>query len=458
MSLDFLTPWLQQTLSAPQQGLAIVVEHTELSLDSSEHTLDLLADGVHVRQSNGSAEVVLPRVALSLSLRAALTGVLAPTRIVLIAPELRLQRAADGTIHLDLGESSGGEDLATGLLADFEAKPNSRGPLGYLQSVAIRNAAFTLDDRALGITWQARRADATLFRSDQGISGDAQVAIVAGDQEANVHADFRYIDAERRLTGSLDFSDLEPARFAAAAPVLAPLAAAKIPISGRTEFSLDIQSMHIDGARADFTVGAGRIDDPSLAGGSVPVSSGTLKVSYDPGAGRLTVEDLTLDLGGPEIAVTAKIDGVDPTVLRGGPIGRLEIAGSLALRRVPADALERYWPPALSPSSRSWVTAHIRDGVADETKAQVHLTIDPSPDAPKLVQVDALQGTIAYHNLTVDYFPPLRRCEGWMAPAASIARISNSCRPAALSLASRSPAAQSSSPSSIPTTRPSPST
>ncbi len=412
VSLDFLTPWLQQMLSAPDQRYAVVFEHTELSLDASAHTFNILADGVHIKRSNGSAEVVVPRVALDLSLRAALTGVLAPTRIVLTAPEMRLQRATDGTIHLDLGEGGGGEDFAGGLFADLEGKPSLRGPLGYLQSVAIRNAVFTLDDRALGITWQARRADATLFRGDRGISGDAQVTIVAGDQEANIHAEFRYIDAERRLTGTLDFSDLEPARFAAAATVLAPLAGVKFPISGRTEFGIDIQSMHIDGARLDLTAGAGRIDDPNLSGGTLPIASGTLKVSYDPGAARLAVEDLTLNLGGPEIAMTAQIDGVDPLILRGSPIGRLVIGGNLTLRRVPADALARYWPPGLSEGSRSWVTAHIRDGVADETTAKVHLAVDLTPNAPKPVVVDTLQGTIAYHNLTVDYFPPLPPVQG----------------------------------------------
>ena len=412
ISLDFLAPWLQQTLAVPEQGISVVVEHTELSLDTSEHTLDLLADGVHVRRNNDSAEVLLPRLVLNLSLRAALTGLLAPTRIVLTAPELRLQRATDGSIHLDLGQGTGGEDIASGILADFEARPNRRGSLGYLQSIVVRNAVFTLDDRALGITWQAKSFDATLFRGEQGITGDAQVTIVAGDQETGIHADFRYIDAERRLAGSLDFSDLEPARFAAAAPALAPLAAAKFPVSGRSEFNLDIRSMHIDGARLDLTVGAGRIDDPILAGGSLPLAGGTLRVNYDPGAARLAVENLTLDLGGPEIAVSARIDGVDPTILRGAPVGRLAIAGDLALRRVPADALDRYWPPALSPSSRSWVTAHIRDGVADETKAHVELALDLSPGALKPVAVEALQGTIAYHNLTVDYFPPLTPVRG----------------------------------------------
>ena len=120
------------------------------------------------------------------------------------------------------------------MLADLDLQPNQRGPLGYLREVAIRDAQLTLEDRALNVSWQARRADVTLFRNEQGLSGDAQVTILAGGEEASIHADFQYVDAERRVSGSLGIADLVPARFAAAAAPLAPLAALKLAVTGRS--------------------------------------------------------------------------------------------------------------------------------------------------------------------------------------------------------------------------------
>lgn len=407
LSLDFLTPWLQAALSDPEHGMSIAIEHTELSHAAGSGTLDLVAQGVRVRRTDGSAEVALPSVTLNLSVRAALSGVIAPTRIVLSAPQLRVVRAADGTIHLGLGEGAGAEDLALGLLGDLEVRPNQRGPLGYLNEIAIRDAQLTLDDRALGIAWQAKRADVTLFRDEVGIAGDAQVTVVAGGQEASVHAEFHYVDAEHRLTGGLGIADLEPARFAAAAPPLASLQAIRVPITGRVGFSINAESMRVEGARGDFAVGRGRIDEPHLAGGSMPITGGTAKLAYDPLAERLSIEEVTLDIDGPEISLTGQVVGLDPGFLRGGALKRLDVGGAVVLRRMPVDALTRYWPPALSPSSRNWVTNHIHDGVAEETKVNVSLVVDLGAGAPKPVRVDALQGTIAFRNLTADYFTPL---------------------------------------------------
>src|SRR3974390_1887832 len=78
ISLDFATPWVQQALSDPAHGISVSIEHTVLSHEPGGATVELTAQGVHLRRTDGSAEVVLPRVALDLSVRAALTGTLEP--------------------------------------------------------------------------------------------------------------------------------------------------------------------------------------------------------------------------------------------------------------------------------------------------------------------------------------------------------------------------------------------
>ena len=74
ISLDFMTPWVQQALSDPEHGISVSVEHTMLSHEPGGATVNLVAQGVHLRHSEGGAEVVLPRIALDLSIRAGLSG------------------------------------------------------------------------------------------------------------------------------------------------------------------------------------------------------------------------------------------------------------------------------------------------------------------------------------------------------------------------------------------------
>ncbi|HMK67154.1 MAG TPA: hypothetical protein VK433_01305, partial [Stellaceae bacterium] len=196
ISLDFLTPMVQSVLSNPERGIEATIEHTELTLEPASHTVSIFAEGVTFRRSDGSAGMRLPRVTLKLSLRALLSGQIAPTTIVLTAPQFRLAHAPDGTIHLGFGEGEGSEDLARNILQDIEVRPNQRGPLGYLQEVDIRDATLILDDRALGVTWQAKNVEAILLRNQAGLAGQGSVTVVTGEQEAKMDAIFQYVDAE----------------------------------------------------------------------------------------------------------------------------------------------------------------------------------------------------------------------------------------------------------------------
>ncbi|HTS90771.1 MAG TPA: AsmA-like C-terminal region-containing protein [Stellaceae bacterium] len=407
ISLDFLTPTVQSVLSNPERGIEAAIEHTELTLEPTTHTVSILAEGVTIRRSDGSAGMRLPRVTLKLSLRALLTGQIAPTTIVLTAPQFRLAHAPDGTIHLGFGEGAGSEDLARTILQDIEVRPNQRGPLGYLQEVDIRDATLILDDRALGVTWQARDVQAILLRNQAGLAGQGSVTVVTGDQEAKMDAIFQYVDAEHRLTGEVDVADLDPARFAAAAQPLALLAALKVPLSGSFGFTIDVASLTVEGARCDVTLKSGRIDAPFLSGGSLPITGGAAKLSYAPLTGRLSVDELRLDLDGPTVALTAEVSGVDPQFLRGGTLQKLDISTKLKVQHVAFDTLARYWPDAVSRSSRSWITGHVRDGTADVDGLEVHAVLDLTGKAAKPLVVDSAHGTLSFSNLTIDYFPPL---------------------------------------------------
>ncbi|HXQ63337.1 MAG TPA: DUF3971 domain-containing protein, partial [Steroidobacteraceae bacterium] len=179
------------------------------------------------------------------------------------------------------------------------------------------------------------------------------------------------------------------------------------PVTGRLGFSIDTASLHVEGARADVTIGSGQIEDVHLAGGALPVTGGAARLGYNPATQRVSIDEVTLQTDGPQISFTGEVGGLDPGFLRGGSLQRLDVGGRLSLGQLTIDTVARYWPETLSPHSRSWVIAHLHDGVVSESKADIHLTVDFDPSVTKPVQVDYLQGTLAFRNLTADYFPPL---------------------------------------------------
>ncbi|HWI26369.1 MAG TPA: DUF3971 domain-containing protein [Stellaceae bacterium] len=413
LSLDALTPYVARSIAPPEAGLVARVDHTLLSLGPGG-TLEILARGVHFARQDGGAELSLPELAMGFSPGAALRGVLAPTLIVLDGPELRLERSADGTFRLDLG-ATGAEvgDWTRALLKDLASPPTGRGPLGYLNEVAIRHAALTVDDRALGVAWHAERADAILTRGARAMSGKvALIAIEPGGVEAELRGGFTLAYGENRLAARVSFTGLKPALFADAAPSLAPLRALNLPLSGEVRLALDTATLRISGAGCNLTFGAGALVHPALEGGQLAIASGELRAEYDPQAGRVSIERLGVDLGGPRAELSGTVAGVGAGILAGAWPRAVDVAGDLRLSKVPADSLAGYWPEQLSPHSREWVTQHIHDGLVTEADARFGAHVDLDPDASKPVRVDTFAGTFAYRGLTVDYFKPLEPLRG----------------------------------------------
>ena len=416
MSLDFIAPYVAAALETGEPGLTIRIDRTLIRLQQ-EATIEILARGVHLRQRNGEARLTLPEISLGLSLRAALTGTVAPTVIILRQPELRLERAEDGAFHLGFGsEPESSENWAEDFLRVVAGPPDHQGVFGYLTEVAVRNAQLTVDDRALGVTWHAKRMDATMFRSAGGTFGDLALAVEEPDgTSTEFHGDFRYTAGEQRFAMQLGAADLRLALLAGNAPSLAPLAVMDLPLSGQLRVELDTAALRIRDAWCDLTLGAGRLVHPLLQGGAVAVASGQLRGAYDPSRGRITVEQVRIDLGGPAIEATGTVDGFCAGFLAGGWPQAIDVNAELDIREVPANDLPSLWPERLAPKPRLWVTEHIHDGVASQAHAQIgaHGDLSPTPSSP--VKVDVFTGTLEARGLTVRYFeqlPPLRGVDG----------------------------------------------
>jgi hypothetical protein len=416
VALDFLGPYVADAIASAQPGLVARIDHTLVSLEQGG-TVDIVARGVRLRRRDGAARLTLPELSLELSLRAALRGVVAPTRIVLRQPELRLERGTDGRFRIGLGEDApGAGDWAEDLLHDLAVPPDRRGPLGYLAQFAVRDAGLTVDDRALGVTWRAKRADARIFRTDAGVFGDMALTVERADGgETQLRSDFRYLGGRHRLAVQVSFSELRPALFADAAPGLLPLAAADLPLSGQVRLELDTAALRISDAWCDLSLGAGRLVHPAFQDGAVAVTSGQLRIGYDPARGRVTIAQLDIDLGGPQFHATATVDGLGDGLLAGRLATAIDVAAQLKLSQVPLEQLPSLWPERLAPTARGWVIEHVHDGVTAKARAQIGAHIDFAADAVRPVRLDSLAGALDYRGLTIDYLkglPPLRGVEG----------------------------------------------
>jgi hypothetical protein len=200
---------------------------------------------------------------------------------------------------------------------------------------------------------------------------------------------------------------LWPAVFADAAPALAPLGALQFPVSGQVRVDVDTSALRIGDASCDLSLGDGWIDHAALVGGGLSIKGGALRAAYDPAQGRIGLEALRLDLVGAGLELSGTVDGVGDGVLAGGWPKSLDLTGELRLAEVRVDALDALWPTGLSPRTRAWITAHVHDGTVTEMAARIKAHADLTAQAAQPIGVDTLAGTIAYRNLTLEYFRPL---------------------------------------------------
>ena len=414
VELDRLVPLVEQALQ--HSGVGVAIAGVSIGVDPDTHQLDLRARNVQLSLPNGEKLANFPEMATSFSLAAMLKGRIEPTRLVVEHPVLALTRDASGALSLRVGNPGAAADESgpQNALALFTPlRPDT--PWSRLRQITIRDATILVNDRMSGRVWRADRAAATLQRTPDGATGDVSFAVALGNNTPELHATYRYAAQTRQFDVELALAGLDPAALVPLSPVLAPLAKVQFPVSGTANFRFDAATGAAEGGRLDLGFGAGEIDTDLLANGKLPVAQGELHADYAPEAAELRLERLALDLqGGTTLVVTGKLDGLQPQLVSTDAPLPTNLAGSLGVMvtHVPIGRVPALWPAGVSPGGRKWVAANLADGTLDEMAVRLGVKFDPAAMSADFVDP---QGTMRYHDLTVDYFnglPPVKKVSG----------------------------------------------
>jgi hypothetical protein len=416
IELDRLTPYVEDALSRSTDGLQIAISRVRLAIDRDNRQLDLRLEGVRLSRADGEPVAAFPEMSASFSLIALLRGNLAPTRLVIEHPVLRLIRDQQGKIGIRFADHNADElGLGPEILEQVVGAAKPQASFGLMRRVVVRDATLILDDERTGRHWQADRVDATVERDAEGLAGDLSMALAAGTPAPELHARYRYSSSGGTLDLALEVGAVEPATLAALAPELAPLAAVNFPISGTLETRVDLARRTTEGARLDLGFGAGSLKNELLPGGELALRQGELHAIYAPEIGQLRLAKLDLDLGGGSVInVKGSLESVTPGLIAGTDPAPCHIPGTLGvvLADVPVAKFATLWPPTLSRGGRRWVLANVHDGVLDQADVQLDLAVDP---AARSADVVSARGSMRYHDLTINYFSglaPVRKVSG----------------------------------------------
>lgn len=396
--LDFLSPYIEEALTAPDGSFRAELEGTVLALGEGSRMVEVRARGVKAFAGGSQPVATLPELALTLNGRALMRGELAPNSIRLYGPRLRLVRDAEGRLLLGVGDQpdeGGDEDAVRRILDALVGEPDPSRPGRHLQRAAIVDAELVVDDLKLGTQWRAPDVDLGLTRTPQGLAVEGAAVVEAGGERGLVSARLDYARAGERLAGQLRVENIRPAVFARLGGAATPLAAIDLPLSGSVSLAGDIHG-NIAELSFDMAGGEGRLVLPEPANINHPVAAAHLKGRLTDGLKRAELEEFYLDLGGPTLTLAAVADGLG---------GASAVKGDVVLRNVPFDQLKHLWPAVAAPNPREWVLSNLSKGMVHEARATLSGR-SASGNFDDLV-VEHLSGTLAGDGVTVDYLHPM---------------------------------------------------
>ena len=407
IALDFLTPYIEEALTAKDGGVSVRLDTTVLALGPDSRMVEIRAVNVRAYVSGSEQPIAtVPEVALTLNGRALLNGVLAPNSVRLYNPSLRLVRDLEGHFQWDVGREAApvapeqqapgqSDDVVRRLIDALVGEPDAAQPGRHLQRAAVVNADILVEDRRLGVTWHAPNSDLELRRVPQGLAVSARMLLDVGNEQGALNGTLTYAKASETVEAELWLAGIRPSAFATLGGKLTELKALDLPLAGVVRARGNVNGT-LDAVDFDVAGGSGTLDLPAPVGIKRNVDSVSLRGMASGGLSRARLDELFIDLGGPRLSVAATVEAVG---------GAAEVKLDAALHDVPFDDLGQLWPEVAAPNARQWVVANLSKGMAREARATISAR-SPSGTFTDLI-VEQVNGELRGDGITVNYLHPM---------------------------------------------------
>ncbi len=476
VSLDWFESRIEAALGETVAPASVDLDGASLKWNGLRRPLSVRFAEVQVVEEDGSELTRLEGLSVDLSPRALLRGDVALVRLDIERLRVSLARDPDGSFALRLSRpEEPTESDASPLLAPFFSPPQPGTALGQLTTIGIHRIELLVDDRKLGLAWEADDADLEVSRD----AADLEIRLLVTPRlerpVGRLTVDGAYSFESRDLQARIEFDELRVSELSRVTPVMAFLKAIDDPFEGHLDIELsaglvpervdfDIRgellaaegsvdlSAGLDSATAELKLiesqpwrlaGAGEalawLDRIRLApAGSIEVAleAGRLSratVDLKSGPGRITVpgvSDDPLSLGATAIRGsvvdglrTIRVDELRTTlgesVVELGLEAERGEAGYLGrleagVDHLAVEELSTYWPAGAASAARAWVLERITRGEVRDLRLAAKARVDIGGD-PRGPRIEELDGSFDFVDLSVAALapqPPITELEG----------------------------------------------
>ncbi len=401
IELDLFAPYVEDIIS--QGPLDLEIGETMVRWRGLDRPLGLTAREIHVLGDDGQDIAQFPELTVSLDMRALLRGELLVGGLELVGPVITVVRDAPGSVSLSIADTGDGTGTAgqegganlDEIMAAVLSPPTDGQPFASLRWLNVVDGVLLVDDRYLGLVWEAAETSIQAIRTEAGIEGQMVLSVDLGGRTARQELTALHRFSDRRTVATLRFQDLVVSALADRFPVLLPFARIDAAFSGRVVTELDPRFIPVE-SRYEIESSAGILDLEPLYPEPVAVASMSLSGTADLERGIAEIDHLEIDLGGPRLEGLASLNSHD---------GVLDTVGELALHDVPIADLATYWPEGLSSGGRAWALESLRGGMLRSASAAFQLRA-PANDLSAM-EVISLTGGLEVEGTDLTFLPEM---------------------------------------------------
>ncbi len=433
ISLGFVEDHITDFLHATFPSVEVEFDDTTLAWAGWDRAIDIRIVNLRMITTDGQMRAEVPVLSLSISTKALMHGVAAPSSLELHGPTLSISRKIGGDFNLATASVGA---IATGRMESFlrelSATPEPDDPLGYITKLIVSDADIIVEDAERSEAWVTPDAQIRIVRDGNRIDADVSLLVDLADTVADVSIVGSYDDGTERVDAGVSFSNIIPAEFANTAPELKFLEDVLFPVQGTLTFASSIDG-ELDGVGFDVNVQSGSLQLPSSFNGTVDVETMSVRGHYDamdklveiselqadlqsdfeilwPAplnhafpvtsvglSGLYAIDDdflqidqLSLDLGGTNVEISGTVASVTTT---------RAVDLSIDVPVIDVDNLDTYWPAAVLDDVYNWVTEYIHGGIIRNLHAELKTDVNESGE-PVVVNTG---GSFDLENVSLHY-------------------------------------------------------
>lgn len=424
IDLAFVTERMETAMHERNPDFKFAVGKTQLTWGGHFQPFEIELRDVDIVRADDTPLLSVKKLGVQLSKRHLFLGKLMPKVIRIYHPSFRVMRWEDGHFSFNLNEAPLPvfgpplpEEMAAqaaqariafirSLLSQLRDRTGFAALLGGLREISVRHAEVVYEDKILGTSWTSSDTTLQILRQKGGLDARADMAVdLSADKRAVWSASVKHNWETENTAVVVSFSDLDLAEMSAKSKAFEPAKGLDIELYGAVKFVLD---RDFKPGTFEFVVGGenGTFSGFDLYSSEEPLPVASLYAdgATDPLKGSFILEQLKIKTGaGPVLDATIGVTRDEAGVYKAALTG--------TLFDTPMDDLHRFWPKALAPDPRGWVTTHLSAGTAHRATIDALVSYAQNGDTKK-VSVEKLGGEIFFDGIKVDYFPPMQPVEG----------------------------------------------